>query len=94
MLHKAVPGSRNCPTSYSLSEVYEFAPKGKPVAIAVLVQRFSPGFEGRGRHLMAATGQLPRSPRSGRTDKGQTILPLSRESAVYAWSAMSAGLER
>lgn len=61
MLHedKAVPGSRNCPTSYSLSEVYEFAPKGKPVAIAVLVQRFSPGFEGRGRHLMAVTGQPP-----------------------------------
>ena len=54
---KAVPGSRNCPTSYSLSESYEFTPDGKPAVIAVLVQRFSQGFEGRDRRFIAVTGQ-------------------------------------
>ncbi|WP_246707246.1 DUF2259 domain-containing protein [Mesorhizobium sp. NZP2077] len=53
----AVPGSRNCPTSYSLSESYEFAPSGKPAVIVVLVQRFSQGFEGRDRRFLAVTGQ-------------------------------------
>ncbi|MER8372698.1 DUF2259 domain-containing protein [Mesorhizobium sp. M1406] len=54
---KAVPGSRNCPTSYSLSESYEFTPAGKPAVIVVLVQRFSQGFEGRDRRFLAVTGQ-------------------------------------
>ena len=54
---KAVPGSRNCPTSYSLSESYEFTPAGKPAVIVVLVQRFSQGFEGRDRRFIAVTGQ-------------------------------------
>ena len=54
---KAVPGSRNCPTSYSLSESYEYAPAGKPAVLAVLVQRFSQGFEGRDRRFIAVTGQ-------------------------------------
>jgi len=59
LLHedKTVPGSRNCPTSYSLSESYEFTPDGKPAVIAVLVQRFSQGFEGRDRRFIAVTGQ-------------------------------------
>lgn len=59
LLHedKTVPGSRNCPTSYSLSESYEFTPEGKPAVIAVLVQRFSQGFEGRDRRFIAVTGQ-------------------------------------
>jgi predicted secreted protein len=54
---KAVPGSRNCLTSYGLSESYEFTPDGKPTAVAVLVQRFSQGFEGRDRRFIAVTGQ-------------------------------------
>ncbi|MER9652809.1 DUF2259 domain-containing protein [Mesorhizobium sp. M0152] len=54
---KTVPGSRNCPTSYGLSEVYEFKPGGKPAVIVVLVQRFSQGFEGRDRRFIAVTGQ-------------------------------------
>ncbi|MFD2056192.1 DUF2259 domain-containing protein [Mesorhizobium calcicola] len=54
---KAVPGSRNCPTSYSLSESYKFTPAGKPAVIVVLVQRFSQGFEGRDRRFIAVTGQ-------------------------------------
>jgi len=59
LLHedKTVPGSRNCPTSYSLSESYKFTPDGKPAVIAVLVQRFSQGFEGRDRRFIAVTGQ-------------------------------------
>ncbi|MER8960904.1 DUF2259 domain-containing protein [Mesorhizobium sp. M0701] len=59
LLHedKAVPGSRNCPTSYSLSESYAFTPDGKPGVLAVLVQRFSQGFEGRDRRFIAVTGQ-------------------------------------
>ncbi|WP_281039071.1 DUF2259 domain-containing protein [Mesorhizobium sp. M7D.F.Ca.US.005.01.1.1] len=54
---KTVPGSRNCPTSYSLSESYEFTLAGKPAVIVVLVQRFSQGFEGRDRCFLAVTGQ-------------------------------------
>lgn len=54
---KAVPGSRNCPTSHSLSEAYEYTPSGKPAVIVVLVQRFSQGFEGRDRRFIAVTGQ-------------------------------------
>ncbi|MER9933789.1 DUF2259 domain-containing protein [Mesorhizobium sp. M0088] len=54
---KTVPGSRNCPTSYSLSESYELTPAGKPAVIVVLVQRFSQGFEGRDRRFLAVTGQ-------------------------------------
>jgi predicted secreted protein len=60
LLHedKTVPGSRNCPTSYSLSESYAFTPDGKPAVLAVLVQRFSQGFEGLDRRFIAVTGQL------------------------------------
>jgi predicted secreted protein len=54
---KTVPGSRNCPTSYSLSEAYAFAPDGKPAVLAVLIQRFSQGFEGRDRRFIVVTGQ-------------------------------------
>ncbi|WP_245951807.1 DUF2259 domain-containing protein [Mesorhizobium loti] len=52
-----MPGSINGPTSYSLSESYEFTPAGKPAVIVVLVQRFSQGFEGRDRCFLAVTGQ-------------------------------------
>ena len=54
---KTVPGSRNCPTSYSLSESYEYTPSGKPAVIVVLLQRFSQGFEGRDHRFIAVTGQ-------------------------------------
>ncbi|WP_258591440.1 DUF2259 domain-containing protein [Mesorhizobium sp. AR07] len=58
VLHEdnTVPGSRNCPTSYSLSESYKYTPAGKPAVIVVLVQRFSQGFEGRDRRFIAVTG--------------------------------------
>jgi predicted secreted protein len=55
---KSVPESLNCPTSYSLSEAYELRQKGKPTAIAVLVQRFSQGHDGRDRRFIAVTGQV------------------------------------
>jgi predicted secreted protein len=55
---KSVPEALNCPTSYSLSEVYEWRQKGKPTAIAVLVQRFSQGNNGRDRRFIAVTGQV------------------------------------
>jgi predicted secreted protein len=55
---KAVPASRDCPTSYSLAEAYYFEPKvGAPV-VAVLVQRFSQGWEGRDRRFIAVTSPL------------------------------------
>ena len=59
LLHedKAVPGSRNCPASYSLSESYAYTPDEKPAVLAVLVQRFSQGFEGRDRRFIAVTGR-------------------------------------
>ncbi|WP_158813402.1 DUF2259 domain-containing protein [Methylocapsa sp. S129] len=56
---KSVPEARDCPTSYSLSEAYEFRPQGKPAVAAVLVQRFSQGHEGRDRRFIAVTGQMP-----------------------------------
>jgi predicted secreted protein len=61
LLHqdKSVPQSRDCPLSYSLSEVYEFTPKGRPTVIAVLVQRFSQGYEGHDRRFISVTGQEP-----------------------------------
>jgi predicted secreted protein len=55
---KSVPASRKCPTSYSLSEAYVFKLKDKPPVIAVLVQRFSQGYEGRDRRFIAVTGQV------------------------------------
>jgi len=55
---KSVPASSRCPTSYSLSEAYVFKPKGKPPVIAVLVQRFGQGYEGRDRRFIAVTGQV------------------------------------
>ncbi|MER8483448.1 DUF2259 domain-containing protein [Mesorhizobium sp. M1322] len=60
LLHKdkTVPGSRNCPTSCSLSVSYAYTPDGKPAVLVVLVQRFSQGFEGRDRRFIAVTGQL------------------------------------
>ena len=55
---KAVPASRDCPTSYSLSEAYVFEPKSGPPVIAVLVQRFGQGWEGRDRRFIAVTGKV------------------------------------
>jgi predicted secreted protein len=55
---QAIPASRQCPTSYSLSEAYVFKPDGEPSVLAVLVQRFSQGFEGRDRRFIAVTGQI------------------------------------
>jgi hypothetical protein len=56
-LGKSVPQSRDCRLSYSLWEVYEFTPKGRPTVIAVLAQRFSQGYEGPDRRFIAVTGQ-------------------------------------
>jgi predicted secreted protein len=64
MLHedKSVPASRDCPTSYSLSEAYLFQPRGGQTTVAVFVQSFSQGFEGRDRRFVAVTGRLRQSP--------------------------------
>jgi len=56
---KSIPEARNCPTSYSLSEVYEFKPIGKPAVAAALVQQFSPGYQGHDRRFIAVAGQIP-----------------------------------
>ncbi len=48
-----LPSSRNCPTSYSLSEAYLFRPNNEPPVIVVLVQFFSQGFEGPDRRFLA-----------------------------------------
>jgi predicted secreted protein len=55
---RSVPASRKCPYSYRLSEAYVFEPKSGPPAIAVLVQRFSQGWEGRDRRFIAVTGKV------------------------------------
>jgi len=40
-----------------LTAVTALVPDGKPAVVAVLVQRFSQGFEGRDRRFIAVTGQ-------------------------------------
>jgi predicted secreted protein len=55
---KSVPASRDCPTSYSLSEAYVLEPKSGTPVIAILVQRFSQGWEGRDRRFIAVTGKV------------------------------------
>lgn len=56
---KSVPEALNCPTSYSLSEAYQFKPNGKPAVLAVLVQSFSKGYQGPDRRFIAVVGQIP-----------------------------------
>jgi predicted secreted protein len=56
---KSVPEARNCPTSYSLAEVYEYRPPAKPAVVAVIVQVFSQGHDGRDRRFIAVAGQIP-----------------------------------
>ncbi|URK89250.1 DUF2259 domain-containing protein (plasmid) [Rhizobium sp. RCAM05350] len=53
-----VPAWRNCPTSYSLSEAYLLTPEGGQPVVAVLVQWFSQGYEGRDRRFLAVTAAI------------------------------------
>lgn len=53
-----LPGSRNCPLAYAISEVVTYhPPQGQP-AFAVLISMLSVGFEGPDRRFIAVTGRL------------------------------------
>jgi predicted secreted protein len=53
-----IPGSRNCPLAYAISEVITYHPQqGQPV-LAVLISILSVGFEGPDRRFIAVTGRL------------------------------------
>jgi predicted secreted protein len=53
-----IPGSRNCPLAYAISEVVTYhPPQGKPV-LAVMISILSVGFEGPDRRFIAVTGHL------------------------------------
>ena len=53
-----LPKSRECPSGYGIAAVYVARPPGKPPVLAVLLQRFSPGWEGPDRRFLAVTAVL------------------------------------
>lgn len=53
-----IPGSRNCPLAYAISEVVVYKPPGRQPVFAVLISVLSVGFEGPDRRFIAVTGQL------------------------------------
>lgn len=53
-----IPGSRNCPLAYAITEVITYhPPQGQP-AFAVMISVLSVGFEGPDRRFVAITGRL------------------------------------
>jgi predicted secreted protein len=53
-----IPGSRNCPLAYAISEVVVYHPPDRQPVFAVLISVLSVGFEGPDRRFIAVTGQL------------------------------------
>lgn len=53
-----VPGSRNCPLAYAISEIVVYHPSDRHSVFAVLISVLSVGFEGPDRRFIAVTGQL------------------------------------
>ncbi len=54
---RVTPASRDCPTSYSLSEAYLFESPHRPPVVAVLVQRLSLGGKAGDRRNNRGDGQ-------------------------------------
>jgi predicted secreted protein len=60
MLHEdaKLPKSRECPSAYGIAAAYLAPRRDKPPILAVLLQRFSPGWEGQDRRFLAVTSAL------------------------------------
>jgi predicted secreted protein len=54
-----IPASRGCPTHYRVVEAHARRLKDGPVALAVIVQNFAPGFDARTRNFIAVTARVP-----------------------------------
>jgi predicted secreted protein len=54
-----IPSSRGCPTHYRVVEAHVRRLKDGPVAMAVIVQNFAPGFDARNRNFVAVTARIP-----------------------------------
>jgi predicted secreted protein len=55
----AIPSSRGCQTHYRVVEAHARRLKEGPVAMAVIVQNFAPGFDARNRSFIAVTARVP-----------------------------------
>jgi predicted secreted protein len=53
-----IPGSRNCPLSYAISEVITYYPPNRQPVFAAIISMLSVGFEGPDRRFLAVTGQI------------------------------------
>jgi predicted secreted protein len=54
-----IPSSRGCPTHYRVVEAHARRLKDGPVALAVIVQNFAPGFDAKNRNFIAVTARVP-----------------------------------
>jgi predicted secreted protein len=55
----SIPSVRGCPTHYRVVEAHARRLKDGPVALAVIVQNFAPGFEAKNRNFIAVTARIP-----------------------------------
>ena len=55
----SIPSARGCPTHYRVVEAHARRLKDGPVALAVIVQNFAPGFDARNRNFIAVTARIP-----------------------------------
>lgn len=55
----AIPAARGCPTHYRVVEAHSRRQKDGSNALAVIVQNFAPGFEGKNRSFSAVTALIP-----------------------------------
>lgn len=53
-----IPGSRNCPLAYAISEVVTYHPPAGAPVFAIMISVLSFGFEGPDRRFIAITGRL------------------------------------
>jgi predicted secreted protein len=55
----SIPSARGCPTHYRVVEAHARRLKEGPVALAVIVQNFAPGFGPKNRNFIAVTARIP-----------------------------------
>jgi predicted secreted protein len=53
-----IPSARGCPTHYRVVEAHARRLKDGPVALAVIVQNFAPGFDAKNRNFIAVTARI------------------------------------
>jgi predicted secreted protein len=55
----SISSARGCPTRYRVVEAHARRLKDGPVALAVIVQNFAPGFDAKNRNFIAVTARIP-----------------------------------